>query len=40
MRDMIVEGQGHVIPVEKREEIRELIEEMVETGNKLNSQKA
>jgi hypothetical protein len=36
---MIIEGQGHVIPVEKREDIRELIEEMVERGIKLNERR-
>jgi len=33
---MIFEGQGHVIPVEKREEIAKIIEEAVRTGEKLN----
>lgn len=36
VRGWIVEGQGHVIPIEKREETRRFIEEMVEEGKRLN----
>lgn len=37
VKGMIFEGQGHVIPVEKREEIAEIIEEAVRMGEKLNA---
>lgn len=36
VKGMIFEGQGHVIPVEKREEIVRIIEDAVLTGEKLN----
>jgi hypothetical protein len=31
------EGQGHVVPIELRQEFNELIEDMVEKGNALNA---
>lgn len=36
VRGEIFEGQGHVIPVEKREEIARIIEDAVLTGEKMN----
>lgn len=33
---VIFEGQGHVIPVEKREEVGRLLEELVQRGRELN----
>jgi pimeloyl-ACP methyl ester carboxylesterase len=37
VRKAFFEGQGHVVPIELREEFNELIEEMVEKGNTLNA---
>jgi len=36
IKSMIFQGQGHVIPVEKRKEMAKIIEEAVQTGEKLN----
>ena len=37
VRKAFFEGQGHVVPIELRQEFNELIEEMVEKGNTLNA---
>lgn len=37
VRKAFFEGQGHVVPIELRQEFNKLIEEMVEKGNTLDS---
>ena len=36
VRAEIIEGQGHVITVEKREDMRVLLEEVIRKGSELN----
>ena len=36
VKGVIIEGQGHVITVEKREEMRVLLEEVVRRGREMN----
>ena len=36
VKGVIIEGQGHVIPVEKREDIAKLIEDAGQGGESLN----